>query len=316
MPTEMDARLQKALDFAMYAHKPDGLIPALSDGDSRSFLNLLEQGYALYGNEEWLYVATQGVRGKPPAQPSKAFPKSGYYILRSGWGEHEPFAEERYLIFDCGPLGAGNHGHFDLLSFELAAYGRSLIVDPGRYTYHESGTPNWRALFRGTAAHNTVLVDGKHQTRYGPAPGKARYKVQGPAPDYELKAFTPTFIHGIARSREYAVVHERRIYFLHKAYWVIIDELHAQQSHDYELLFHLSEHAQDRVEVRSAHGMLEVLTPNLLIVQPQTPAVALHIDAGSVAYRYGHKQPAPVLRFAQRAADAVFFTVLYPFKTT
>ena len=75
-------------------------------------------------------------------------------------------------MFDCGPLGEGNHGHLDCLSFELAAHGRSLVVDPGRYTYSEAGETNWRVHFRGTAAHNTVCVDGRNQTRYEPKPVK------------------------------------------------------------------------------------------------------------------------------------------------
>ena len=37
------------------------------------------------------------------------------------------------------------------------------MLDPGRYTYAE-GDPNWRHWFRGTAAHNTVTVDGRDQT--------------------------------------------------------------------------------------------------------------------------------------------------------
>jgi hypothetical protein len=99
-------------------------------------------------------------------------------------------------VFDCGPLGEGNHGHFDALSFELAAHGRSLIVDPGRYTYSEAGDINWRVHFRGTAAHNTVCVDGRHQTCYLPKPikdagsrhaaGSVRHKVSGPAPQTAL----------------------------------------------------------------------------------------------------------------------------------
>lgn len=67
-------------------------------------------------------------------------------------------------MLDCGPR-AGNHGHFDLLSVEVAAFGRSLIVDPGRYTYHEAGEVNWRGISRH-AMHNTVAVDGRNQTRY------------------------------------------------------------------------------------------------------------------------------------------------------
>jgi hypothetical protein len=58
-------------------------------------------------------------------------------------------------------------------------------VDPGRYTYSEAGEVNWRVHFRGTAAHNTVCVDGRNQTRYAPkadqgasrhAQGQVRHK--------------------------------------------------------------------------------------------------------------------------------------------
>ena len=39
------------------------------------------------------------------------------------------------------------------------------MLDPGRFTYAE-GEPNLRHWFRGTAAHNTVTVDGTDQTPY------------------------------------------------------------------------------------------------------------------------------------------------------
>jgi hypothetical protein len=318
MPAEMDARLQKALDFAMYAHKPDGLIPALSDGDSRSFLNLLEQGYALYGNEEWLYVATQGVRGKPPAQPSKAFPKSGYYILRSGWGNGpEPYTDERYLIFDCGPLGVGNHGHLDLLSFEMAAYGQSLIVDPGRYIYDEAGETNWRALFRGTGYHNTVQVDKKNQTCY--QFHKTRYRIRGPEPDSELKAFISRdsfdFLHGVARSHEYAAVHERKIFFLRPEYWIISDFLLADETHTYDLRFHLSDQAFKKVRVTLEHGTYLVNAPHLVLAQPFALQVQLWVEQGYVSRTYGVKQPATIVKFTCQAANATFHTVLLPYKS-
>lgn len=318
LPSEFDQRLIKALEFSMYVHKPDGVVPALSDGDTRSFRDLLQQGYDLYGREDMLYVATQGAEGKPPSLRSCGFSNSGYYILRSGWGEHENYQDERYLIFDCGPLGQGNHGHFDCLSFELAAFGRSLIVDPGRYTYNEQSEINWRARFRSTAYHNTVLVDGNNQTRYGPKPGKSRYTVQGAAPDYELKTFIsdPTFdfIHGVAHSHEYDAIHERRIFFVGSDYWIIADTLTAVQPHDYELLFHLSEHAQDKVGSRIENSTRLVNSPRLLLAQCATLEISLHVDSGFVSYRYGHKHPAPVLRFKQRAAQAEFFTVLYPYR--
>ena len=233
MPEAFDSLVQKALEFSLYCHRPDGMIPALSDGDSRCFLDLLQQGYELYGGEDLLYVASRGKKGEPPSMRSKGFPHSGYSILRSGWGgQGEAYQDERYLIFDCGPLGAGNHGHFDLLSFEAYAYGTPLIVDPGRYTYDESGPVNWRVRFRSTAYHNTVLVDGRNQTRYEWR--NNRFKISGPEPEREIKAFVHEpgldYLYGVARSHEYPVVHERKVLFINGEYWVIIDLLESQRA--------------------------------------------------------------------------------------
>jgi len=260
MPEAMDELMRKALEFSLYAHNPAGIVPAFSDGDRADFRYLLAQGHELYGSEEMLYVATKGARGYPPRCTSVNFPASGYVILRSGWGEERFYEDERHLILDCGPLGAGNHGHLDLLSFEMAAYGRPLIVDPGRYTYDESGEVNYRALFRGTSYHNTVQIDGKNQAHYEVR--RTKFKITGPHPDHELRTFitgeTFDYIHGVARSHEYPVVHERKICFLRPDYWVICDELRADEHHDYELLF-----AQSRMKVPSGSNRLDLFWPNL-----------------------------------------------------
>ncbi len=129
LPEPFDELVEKALEFSLYSHRPDGMIPSLSDGDSRCFLDLLQQGYELYGGEDLLYVASRGAQGQPPVTRSKGFAHSGYYVLRSGWGDQDtPYQDERYLIFDCGPLGTGNHGHLDLLHFQAYASDTPLIV--------------------------------------------------------------------------------------------------------------------------------------------------------------------------------------------
>jgi uncharacterized heparinase superfamily protein len=330
VPQEMDEHLLRALQFSMHAHKPDGIVPSLSDGDARSYLDLLLQGHELYGRTDMLYVATRGARGSAPAHRSVLFPDSGYAILRSGWGgETEPFSDAQYLILDCGPLGAGNHGHFDCLSFELAAFGRSLVVDPGRYTYSEAGETNWRVAFRGTAYHNTVTVDGRNQTRYVPralkeasrhAIGSVRHKVAGPAPDPSLEAFVTShdvdYVHGIARSHEYDALHERRILFIRGEYWIVSDSLQAATEHQYDLRFHLSEHAWQRVTASHDALTRSYIAPNLLLAQPADSCTDAQLEEGFVSYRYGEKHRAPVLRFARHGEAAAFRTVLCPFRDT
>jgi uncharacterized heparinase superfamily protein len=307
LPSEMDAFIRRALEFAKWAHRPDGLIPSLSDGDTGSFLDLLEQGYELYGDPEMLYVATRGRDGQAPPERARAFEASGYYVLRSGWDEG---IDERYLIFDCGPLGAGNHGHLDLLHFEAYAYGRPLIVDPGRYTYYEGEPQNWRVLFRGTSYHNTVTVDGRDQIRY--EFDKTRFRIRGPEPERELRSFVIgdeiDYLQATCRSHEYDAFHERRIIFVRGEYWIVSDLLSAPEPHDYDLRFHLSPEAQYRVTTQGNSA----LAPFIVIAQPSATRTTLSIEPGFVSPKYGVKHSAPIIRFSQRARNAVFHTVLVP----
>jgi uncharacterized heparinase superfamily protein len=66
-----------------------------------------------------------------------------------------------YLLFDCGEVGPAyqpGHAHADTLSFELSVHGRRLFVNSGTSQYGMSAE---RQRQRGTAAHNTVVIDGK-----------------------------------------------------------------------------------------------------------------------------------------------------------
>jgi hypothetical protein len=85
-------------------------------------------------------------------------------------------SQNSQLFIDAGPQGAltGGHGHADALSIQLIVNGRPTLIDPGTFCYV---CPE-RDRFRGTAAHNTLQVDGRDQsqTRMGPSPGLACLK--------------------------------------------------------------------------------------------------------------------------------------------
>lgn len=332
VPPAMDQMLERALAFSLHVHKPDGIVPSLSDGDARGFLDLLKYGAEIFGREDMLYVATGGAQGKPPAQRVAHFADSGYTVIRSHWGEGAAdFADAQYLVFDSGPLGEGNHGHFDALSFELAAYGRSLIVDPGRYTYSEAVNPadgvNWRVRFRSTAAHNTVCVDGLPQTRYLPkaikdasrhATGSVRHKISGPPAEAKLveRFHAPQLdlLHGRVVSHAYDAVHERCMVFVDRRYWIVADWLRADAEHDYTLTFQLGARAQDCSELTLADGV-RLRSPGLLIAQPACDGVQHTLQPSWVSERYGDKQAAPALRSTIRARNADFASVLWPWQS-
>jgi hypothetical protein len=142
IPVAYDDSLQRAFEFAMYCHRPDGSMPALSDSDVGSYQDLLETAVELLTQTSLLYVATNGRRGAPPSRRCADFFEAGYFVQRSAFDQlsHQS-AAHRSLIFDCGPIGDGGHGHYDALSIDVWC-GRHLLVDPGRYTYDASSP--WR----------------------------------------------------------------------------------------------------------------------------------------------------------------------------
>lgn len=84
------------------------------------------------------------------------YPSGGYQV--SGDGSFG-------IVLDSGPLGIPpgfEHGHADGLSFCLNYLAKPALLDTGTFLYN--GNPMWRNYFRGSAAHNTVRVDGMDQS--------------------------------------------------------------------------------------------------------------------------------------------------------
>ena len=90
----------------------------------------------------------------PPPAASVRFPDCGLVVMAAG---------DVQVIVDAGTFGPGSagHSHADTLSVVVRKGGEPILVDPGTYTY--VGDPAWRDWFRGTAAHNTVRIDGRDQ---------------------------------------------------------------------------------------------------------------------------------------------------------
>lgn len=88
------------------------------------------------------------------------FEYGGYSVIRRNRNDSEIF-----LLFDHGPLGFAQtaaHGHADALSIWLHVNGEPIVVDFGTYRYNaDLGFRQWA---RGTAAHNTIEVDGISQS--------------------------------------------------------------------------------------------------------------------------------------------------------
>jgi Heparinase II/III-like protein/Heparinase II/III N-terminus len=283
-----EEQLVRACEFLRHVRRPGGGIPALSDADGGDYGELLALGAALLDRPDLC-------DGTSPAMRHASFPDGGYFVQRSGWD-----ADALYLVFDCGPLGDGGHGHYDALAVEAAGFGCTLLVDPGRFTYAE-GAPNLRRWFKSTAAHNTVTVDGLDQTPY--ACGKPRGPVA--VARAGLRTTTPGLdvLRGEVRSPAYDAVHARTILFVRDAYWVVEDVLEGDVDHRYDLRFHL---ASDDASVDGG----SITAPGLTLAIEGADEVAL--EPGWVAPSYGVREAAVVVSALRSGRSARFTTLIAP----
>ena len=87
--------------------------------------------------------------------PIEWLKESGYVRLTQG---------PAVAICDIAPIAPDyqpGHTHADTLSFELSLHGRRAIVNSGTSTYERNDLRAWQ---RATAAHNTVVVDGRNSS--------------------------------------------------------------------------------------------------------------------------------------------------------
>ena len=338
VPEQVIDRFERMLDFEMNITKPDGTIPLFGDSALTDFLMRFSQhgaGAVLFDrirlagrslDEEmvwllgsWAFHGKAGQTETTPSLVSRPFAQGGYFIMCAGEG-----ARELYLAFDCGPFGYHSvpiHGHADALSFELYAYEHSLLLDSGVYSYHLG--EDWRNYFRGTRAHNTVVVDGEDQsvllgTRYVHRPAQATLHRWVTSHQFDFADGS----HDGYRRLRYAITHRRQIFFVKPEYWVVIDTLTGEGRHCFDLYFHLGPGVKPFLD--SATGALRVTSDGLMvsldIVPLALPGMQARIICGQtepiqgwVSFFSGEKLPAPTLQYRQEAVAPVqFCTVLYP----
>ena len=317
VPPVLDEKLRLLLDHLMYITRPDGTTPLFGDDDggrllgffnrpANDFRATLGTGAALFERADYKFVAGNGTEealwllgpafdqivATEPEKQSVAFPAGGYYVMRDGWT-----ADSNYLLFDCGPHGTDNcgHAHADALSFELAVNGRTLLIDPGTYTY--TGSKQMRDWFRSSAAHNTLTVDNESSSvSDGPfswktiAHSECSSWITEESFDYVVASHD-----GFTRLSE-PVKQTRSILFIKNGYWVIRDLVQTAGEHQLQARFHL---APRLAPLPSKDNTVRVLSDKDDTPVLQISAFARNIEwakeNGWVSECYGERREASVL---------------------
>ncbi len=344
VPAPVMARLEKMFEFVRAYTKPDGTIPVWGDADDgrllrlsrppdleREFIDhryLLAIGAVLFNRQDfglaagdcweeaiWLF-GQQAVAYKNslPAQidsvTSNRFPDAGIYIMRR---------DDLYLLLDAGPNGQdenGGHAHNDTFSFELFAYGKSFIIDPGSYVY----TADYKArnLFRSTAYHNAIVVDGQEINHF-----EEKYL-------FSMENNAISTVHCWKTTAEYdffdgehngyqrlaqPVIHRRQVYFDKiEGWWIIRDLLTGAGAHQYQCNFHFAPEFVDKIVCSRAIAYTQTEQANLALIPVAPKNLRPTISPGWLSRRYGIRQPAPIVSYSLKGTlPVVMTTLLYPF---
>jgi len=208
------------------------------------------------------------------------FRDGGYYILGSDFET----AREIRLIADAGPLGylsIAAHGHADALGFTLSVGGREFLIDPGTYAYHTD--KKWRDYFRGTAAHNTITIDGQDQSEIG---GNFMWlrKAQASCELFEMGHESDRFVgsHDGYRRLSDPVSHRRSIIFERASRRIVVtDTLDCTGQHQAECRWHFSEACEVWLEGNVLHARNHGNVISLGVAVPN-PAPRIQLRKGEV----------------------------------
>ncbi len=330
VPAQFDRTIERMLD-ALAALARSGCVPRLGDDDggrlfdalrnrTEHLLDPLVTGAVLFGRGDlktlaggpreetlWLLGAAgmeelTRLSAATPAISSVAMRAAGLYVMSGD----DP---RRTLVVDAGPHGAhsAGHGHADALSVTASSGGRDLLIDSGTFEY--VGADGERDHFRGTRAHNTLLVAGQDQAEprgpfsWGRLP---RVDAEGWIAGKTFDLFVGSH-DGYSRLAN-PVVHRRFVFALKSGFWLVRDLALGYGEYPLDLFWHLgpelkADSTQQNVFLCDGDGLQFVTAEGHVWRQsieehPHSPV-------------YGRKENHHVLHFsAQAQLPAEFVTVI------
>lgn len=186
-PSTYHARLRRALAYTAFSTRPTGRAVPWADGDAEytpirtaltgalalgewgpptALAALVPPKQAEGMASEVFWTAPDPVRWQAEtARPRSPITATAHVdrgldqaMLRSDWSP-----QGLSLFFGCHTPIFNSHAHADPASFDFTAFGRSLIVDPGRFSYTEGEN---RRNFKSAKWHNGVTIDDREPFEY------------------------------------------------------------------------------------------------------------------------------------------------------
>jgi len=250
--TAYRAKLERMAEYLYSVLGPQHKLPFIGDDDGGRFFHpygardefgraTLATCSVILNRPEWLrsrddfneqavwWLGPQVLAAEPPSplpRASQIFADAAIAVMTAG---------DRHIVIDAGPFGpwGSGHSHSDTLSIVMRAGEQEILIDAGTYTY--VGDEKWRNWFRGSAAHNTMRIDGGDQAI--PA-GPFRWTDQ---PTTRILAWESTAVEDCldAECAYRGFTHRRSIRFLKPDVLLVTDEINGPPGeHEIEQFWH------------------------------------------------------------------------------
>jgi hypothetical protein len=319
-------KLEKMVEVVYHLSGPDGNVAQIGDNDDGRLLipaayphwqrhdyrYLLGLGAVLFSRgdfkeragacpeEVFWFLGGEGVTayehlaGQSPACRGNSFAEGGIYIMHS---------EDRqdYALIRAGEAVKGTTGHFhnDVLSLELWAGGHRVLVDPGTSVY--SSDPAERNLFRSTAMHNTVKVDGVEINEIPANLFCMGRQAEVWVEKWETEGERYCFIgehNGYSRLAQ-PVRHRRQVnYEPEKRVWTIIDELSGEGEHVAEWNWHFPTASGASIRSNSDRLTVDVGPTDMVFELGESSSFEFSLADSERALSYGVKSPSQCLNIS------------------
>jgi hypothetical protein len=251
------------------------------------------------GVEKWDRIEAQ-----PAVAASAAFESAGLYMLAAAGSQ---------LVIHGGPSvpqsSGHGHGHADALSLGLQSGGRQLLIDSGTGEYVGEGKK--RDLFRSTAMHNTLRVDGKDPSE--PAgPFSWKHYVTARTEQWITGESFDLFVgsHDGYQRLASPVEHRRWILALKAGIFLVRDLAEGNGEHRLDISWHLAPELQpQQAHLFRFNNLAQGLA--VLPIQEHSWAEEVHECLSSPVY--GQQRKTSVLSFGtQVCLPSEFVTLLIP----
>jgi hypothetical protein len=190
LPEELIDRLQNALTYTLHTYRPSGTAVPLGDSDASAKAPLITALTCALAFDRWAEAMCLRSFAPPDAWKAavaelvwsapdtekwlarnehldaekKQLPRAnwqqelGQAMMRSDWT-----SQAASVAVTCRTPVNNGHAHIDPASFDFTAFGRPLVVDPGRFTYAEIPA---RCEFKSATWHNTITINGREPFEY------------------------------------------------------------------------------------------------------------------------------------------------------